>query len=126
MGTTLVKEKAKELKDYTFNAQALQVDEYIKTLAADMTEDLKANFKMTNIQTNQAESNFKDKSIEKCCNDDFVAGYATSEHLVKLLQDACKFSYCCDFVDSPREIQREKNYRNAFKALLCFQKPVVC
>jgi hypothetical protein len=91
MGTTQVKEKAKEMDGFTFNAQALQIDNYIKTLAANLKEHIHQNFTQHNMQGNwNVELNFKDKSVEKHCNEDFIAGYATSEHLVKLLQDACK------------------------------------
>lgn len=91
MGTTQVKEKAKEMDGFTFNAQALQIDNYIKTLVTNLQEHIEQHFTQKNIQVNQnVESNFKDKSVEKHCNEDFIAGYATSEHLVKLLKDACK------------------------------------
>jgi len=52
MGTTQVKEKAKEMDGFTFNAQALQIDNYIKTLATNLQAHIEQHFTQKNIQVN--------------------------------------------------------------------------
>jgi hypothetical protein len=47
----------------------------------------------SNIQKNDLEPGFETKAAQKADNDEFLAGFANSEHVVKLLQDCCKNSF---------------------------------
>jgi hypothetical protein len=47
----------------------------------------------SNIQQNDLEPGFQTKVTQKADNDDFFAGFANSEHVVKLLEDCCKNSF---------------------------------
>jgi hypothetical protein len=55
-------------------------------IATALEEHCNKAFVQINIQTNpNLESNFKTNSMMKSLNEDFIAGFATSEHYVKLL-----------------------------------------
>jgi hypothetical protein len=54
-----------------------------------MTEDMK-KFEQTNIQKNVGVASNQDDVIQKSCFEEFIAGYATPEHIVQQLQESCK------------------------------------
>lgn len=63
-------------------------------IATALEEHCSKAFVQINIQTNpNLESNFKTNSMMKSLNEDFIAGFATSEHYVKLLQDSGKLLF---------------------------------